>query len=668
MNRRERRRRESLGMEAGEPVPARSVNAAKARVRSAEKRLDAGDSAGALAALKEAQALDPQNARAWFLQAMLDLNAGRVTEAGDAILKASLIDEKDVTIHANCAAIMNLCGRPMEAEASARFVLELEPGMPEAYCNLGVALEAQGKVADAREALTKAIDLRPGYADALLSLGNMWFRAGDFMSAAESYADAVKARPENVMAKTNLAIALRHLGELAAAEQQCVEAISLDQAYAEAHNALGNVRLQLGDVPGAVRAFQDAIQRRETYPEARANLAGAKFKAGDFEGAEDAYIDLLERHPEFAEAALGLGVVLLSQGRLEDAEKRFRRAVEIRPSLGEAWMNLVDAGGKDVADDDIKVLKERSEDSRLAEEDRIAFLFALGSAEDAKGNYAAAFEAYRKGNERRHRLAETAGTAFDAEDFNEEILSVINSINREVLSKLEGLGDVEAEMIFICGMPRSGTTLVEQVLAAHPAVTGAGEVDILSGLPDDYPAEVADLDAARARLMADTYLQRLPVQPRDGVRVTDKTPQNVFFLGLIQVLFPKAKIIHCRRDPRDVALSCYFQNFKAGGLDWATRLDDIRAYAAAEERIMAHWRDQLSIGIHEVAYEDMVADTESVTRKLLDFCGLEWNDAVLKPHENTGTVLTASNWQVRKPVYTSAVGRWKNYEGLLGDG
>ncbi len=668
MNRRERRRRESLGMEAGEPVSTRSVNAAKARVRSAEKRLDAGDGAGALEALKEAQALDPENARAWYLQAMLDLNAGRVTEAGDAILKASLIDEKDVSIHANCAAIMNLCGRPMEAEASARFVLDLEPDMPEAYCNLGVALEAQGKVADAREALTKAIDLRPGYADALLSLGNMWFRAGDYMSAAESYAEAVKARPENVMAKTNLAIALRHLGELAAAEQQCVEAISLDQAYAEAHNALGNVRLQLGDVPGAVRAFGDAIQRRESYPEARANLAGAKFKAGDFAGAEDAYVDLLERHPDFAEAALGLGVVLLSQGRLEDAERRFRRAVEIRPSLGEAWMNLVDAKGKDVAEDDIKVLRERSEDSRLSEEDRIAFLFALGSAEDAKGNYAAAFEAYQKGNERRHRLAETADTAFDSAEFNEEISSVINSINSEALSKLEGLGDAEAEMIFICGMPRSGTTLVEQILAAHPAVTGAGEVDILSGLPDDYPDEVADLDAARARLMADTYLQRLPVQPRDGVRVTDKTPQNVFFLGLIQVLFPKARIIHCRRDPRDVALSCYFQNFKAGGLDWATRLDDIRAYADAEARIMAHWRDTLSIGIHEVVYEDMVADTEAETRKLLEFCGLEWDDAVLKPHEGTGTVLTASNWQVRKPVYASAVGRWKNYEGLLRDG
>ncbi|MBO6520535.1 MAG: sulfotransferase [Rhodospirillales bacterium] len=668
MNRHERRRQESLGIGGAEPSDAKAVNAAKARVRAAEKKLDTGDVAGAMATLKEAQALDPKNARAWFLTAMLDLNAGRITEAGDAILKASLLDEEDINIHANCAAIMNLCGRPMEAEASARFVLERMPDMPEAHCNLGVALEAQGKVADAREALSKAIDLRPGYPDALISLGNLWFRAGDYVSAAESFAAAVQSRPENVMAKTNLAVALRHLGELAAAEQQCLEAISLDQGYAEAHNALGNVRLQLGDVPGAVRAFEDAVRRREAYPEARANLAGAKFKAGDFEGAEAAYQDVLERHPEFAEAALGLGVVLLAEGRVEEAERRFRRAVEIRPALGEAWMNIADARGADIGDEDLKVLRERAADSRLAEEDRIAFLFALGAAEDAKGNYAAAMEAYTQGNERRRKQAEKAESAFDPDAFDEEIDSVISILSKEALASLEQFGDTEAEMIFICGMPRSGTTLVEQTLAAHPAVTGAGEVDILSGLLDDYPADVPDMDAARTRLLADTYLARLPVAPRDGRRVTDKTPQNVFFLGLIQALFPNAKIVHCRRDANDVALSNYFQNFKAGGLDWSTRLDDIRRYAAAEDRIMAHWRDTLSIGIHEVAYEDMVANPEGEARKLLEFCGLDWDDAVARPHEATGTVLTASNWQVRKPVYNTSVGRWQHYKDLPGAG
>ena len=665
MNRRDRRRLESLGEGSAGPSTAKAVNAAKARVRAAEKRLEGGDSAAAVAALQEALSLDPDNARAWYLQAMIDLNAGRITEAGDSILKASLLDEDDTSIHANCAAIMNLCGRPMEAEASARYVIERAPDMAEAYCNLGVALEAQGKFADAREALVKAIDLKPGYADALISLGNMWFRAGDYISAAESFAEAINAWPENVMAKTNLAVALRHVGELAAAEQQCLEAIGIDQGYAEAHNALGNVRLQLGDIPGAIKAFEDAVQRREVYPEARANLAGARFKAGDAKGAEVAYQDVLERHPRFAEAALGLGIVLLSQGRLEDAERRFRRAVEIRPSLGEAWMNIADARGAGLSDDDMKVLRDRTGDSRLPEEDRIAFLFALGSAEDAKGNYAAAFKAYEMANERRRRLAEKIDAAFDPDEFDQEISKVINIIDKKTLDSLEGHGDAEAEMIFICGMPRSGTTLVEQMLAQHPDVQGVGEVDILSGLPDNYPDGVPDLSGVEIRSLADTYLARLPAKPLDGRHVTDKTPQNVFFLGLVQLMFPKAKIIHCRRDARDVELSCYFQNFHSGGLDWASSLENIRRYAAAEARIMAHWRETLGIGIHEVAYEDLVDDPEAVARKLLEFAGLPWNDAVTRPHEKLVTVLTASNWQVRKPIYKSAVGRWRNYEEFL---
>ena len=663
MNRRDRRRLESLGESPETTNSSKAVNAAKARVRAAETRLDDNDMVGAVEALKEAQRLDPENSRAWFLSAMIDFNAGRIIEAGDAILKASLYDDKDPAIHANCAAIMNLCDRPMEAEASARHAISIASDMPEAYCNLGVALEAQGKLPDAREALTKAVDLRPGYADALISLGNLWFRAGDHVSAAESFASAVSSHPENAMARTNLAVALRHLGELASAEQQCLEAIALDQSYAEAHNALGNVRLQLGDIPGAIKTFEAAVQRRDAYPEARANLAGARFKAGDFKGAEEGYLDVLERHPTFAEAAAGLGVVLLSQGRIEDATRRFRRAVEIRSSMGEAWMNIVDAQGADVNDEDLKIIRERSIDARLPEEDRIAFLFALGAAEDKRRNYAEAASAYNDGNARRRRLSETGDTTFDGDLFDAEINSVISILDSTTIKQLEGQGDAEAEMIFICGMPRSGTTLVEQMIARHPSVNGAGEVDILSGLPDNYPDDVRGLTGDQIRVLSDTYLARLPMMPRDGQMVTDKTPQNVFFLGLIQILFPKAKIIHCHRDRRDTGLSCYFQNFRASGLDWASSIEDINRYTNAEERIMEHWRDTLSINIHEVAYEDVVKDLEGEGRKLIEYLGLNWNDVVAKPHEATSTVLTSSNWQVRKPLYSTSVGRWNHYEG-----
>ena len=669
MNRRERRRLEALG-EAPPQTSERASNTAKARVRAAEKRLETNDVASAEEALKEAVRLDPANGRAWYLQAMIDVNAGRLDAAGDAIVKATTGDDADADMHANCSAIMNLCARPMEAEAAARHALELAPTMPEAFCNLGVALEAQGKAPAALEALENAIKLRPGYGEALISLGNLKFRSGDQEGAVEAFAEAVRAQPTNVMARTNLAVALRLLGELGAAEQQCLEALALDPNYAEAHNALGNVRLQLGDLPGAVSAFRDAVSRREAYPEARANLAAALFKSGDLDAAEEAYADTLERHPNFAEAAHGLGVVMLAAGRIEDAERRFRRAVEIRPSLGEAWMNIVDAKGGALDDADLNVLRDMAADARLAEEDRIGFQFALGAAEDARGDYTAAFESYRNANDRRLRLSRTAGLTFDADAFDAEVASVIESFDADAMKGLAGKGDPEARPIFVCGMPRSGTTLIEQILAAHPDVRGAGEVDIVSGLPDDYPAGSAALDDAALRTLSDTYLARLPVSARGGQVFTDKTPQNIFFLGLIKAMFPNAKFVRCVRDARDTALSCYFQNFRAGGLDWSSRLEDIARYQAAEDRMAAHWKRLFADDLLVMRYEDVVDDLKGAAETLLAFVDLAWNDAVLHPERASGTVLTASNWQVRKPVYTSSVERWRHYEkhldGILG--
>lgn len=664
MNRKERRRL----MQQGEAVPtsdSKAFNIAKARVRSAEKKLAHDDADGAIASLKEALQLDPQNARAYHVMAMIDFNAGRLDEARDGIIKAGMYDNEDPELHANCAAIMNICDRPMEAEAAARHAIELAPEMAEAHCNLGVALEAQGKYPEARDELNAAVDLKPGYPEALISLGNLEYRLGDYVSSAEAFADAVRAWPANAMARTNLAIVLRHLGELDTAEQQCLEAIAHNPTYAEAHNALGNVRLQLGDLPGAIRAFSDAVARRSGYPEAKANLAGAYFKAGDYENAETTYIDLLESHDTFAEAAHGLGVVLLAQGKIDEAEKRFRRAVELRPAFGEAWMNIADAKRDEIADADLETIQAKANDSRTPIEDRIALYFALATVEDARGNFDAAMEAARMANERRISVDQKAERSFDAAGFADEIDHLIATVTKDMLQGFSGLGDPEAQLVFICGMPRAGTSLVEQMIAAHPSVHGAGEVDILSGLLDAYPDDMANFDAERVRDLADMYLRRLATAPRDGVIVTDKTPLNVFFLGLAQTLFPKSKVIHCKRDPRDVALSCYFQNFKSVGMNWSNSFADISAYMAAEQKMFAHWQDTLSIDLMDVEYRALVDDPRAMGEALVGFLGLEWDDAVASPERADGAVLTASNWQVRKPIYKTSLDRWRNYETHL---
>lgn len=226
-------------------------------------------------------------------------------------------------------------------------------------------------------------------------------------------------------------------------------------------------------------------------------------------------------------------------------------------------------------------------------------------------------------------------------------------------------GSESQQPIFIVGMPRSGTTLTEQILASHPSVFGAGELPdlprILKGLRPGYPAQVADFDSVRLAAVANEYLDGLRARaPADARRVTDKLPLNFIHLGMIATLFPRAHIIHCRRDPMDVGLSCLIEQFDMDG-DYTTCLEDFGDYFLQYERLMAHWRVVLPITMHEQCYEDLVAQPETSARALIESCGLEWDPMCLNFQQLERTVRTPSRWQVRQPIYLHSVGRWRNY-------
>ena len=236
----------------------------------------------------------------------------------------------------------------------------------------------------------------------------------------------------------------------------------------------------------------------------------------------------------------------------------------------------------------------------------------------------------------------------------------------DFLATRQGFGDDSEVPVFIVGMPRSGTTLVEQIAASHPAVFGAGERDDIGALAGaQFPGGTADLDAVAAGTLARTHLERMRDLAGEALRITDKTPVNFLYLGLIALLFPRARIVHCRREARDVCLSCYFQNFVAG-LPWATDLADLGRYHRAYRRIMDHWHQVLPLTILDVDYQDLVAAPEEGSRRIVDFLGLPWDDACLDFHRSRRTVRSAANWQVRRPIYATSVGRWKAYEPWLG--
>jgi len=625
-----------------------------ALLTEAGAHLDAGRSDEAEELCKDITARAPLDAEAFHMLAIIAYQDGRLEEAGNAILEAITRDDTDIAMHANCGAIMNMLGRAQEAEAACRHVIDLDPGHAEAHNNLTVALEVQGRADEALNVCAEALRLRPDYPEAHINQGNLRLRSGDLVGAVESYAAVLRTAPDNVMARANLGVALRELGEFDEAEDQCRSAIETNPAFPEAHNALGNV-LVVTDRPGqAVECFRKAIELRSGYLEARVNLAAALFKSGDLAAAERAYRNTVAENEAFAEAHAGLGVVLLADGRLDEAIAAFRRAVSINPGLGEAQYNLA-AAGIEFSEDELVNIRELSQADELPTHDRIAFRFALGEYADQHGQAAAAFEEFSAGNALRKLELEGNGQAFDVDAHDRDVLRIVSAFNSDAFDESSDEGNPTEVPVFIVGMPRSGTTLVEQIAASHPNVYGAGEIETLSGF--------SNADPTAAKGAEEKILTRFSLFP-DAERVIDKTPFNFFYLGIIQKMFPNARLVHCHRDSLDTAVSCFFQNF-TGNYPWSTDLRQIGCYMRAYERLMCHWREVLPSPPLEIQYEELVNDPEIHSRRLIDFLGLEWDDACLDFHQTRRPVLSASNWQVRKPLYDTSVGRAVAYQSYL---
>ena len=662
MNRKDRRRNRKLERrEVQGPSPAQPLFADAAR------KLDAGDVAAAEALLDKAIAADPRHAEAHHLMGLLDYRAGRFVDAAERMLEAATLDENNPVFNANCAAVLNLIGRAPEAEAASRHAIELKPDYAEAYNSLAVALDVQNRRTEAIAAAAKAVDLRPDYVEAHINLGNVHMRGGDMAAAQGAYERALGIAPENAMARANLAAALRRRGDLAAAEREAREAVRLNPNYAEGQAILALVLKDLGDYDDAVQAIETAISLRPGFAEAHVNLGALRYQMGDAEAAEAAYKKAVEIAPKFADAHAGLGVVLLGVGRLDDAVAAFREAVKVNPFHADAWYDLASSGTKLTADE-AKDLKRLSDAGDLAPDARAKIRFAQGEVAERAGNHADAFAHFRAGNGIRRRALTEAGQGFDAAAHDAFVDALIATFDTAFIDARQDYGDPTEAPVFVVGLPRSGTTLVQQIAASHPAAADVGEsggIDVVAAGIENYPHGVAALSrddvAARARVTLDWLKD---AAGEGATRILDKTPRNVLHLGLIRLLFPNARIVHCRRDVRDTALSCYFQNF-VDGHAWSTDLGDLARYAKAYRRVAEHWRATKPLPTLEVVYEDLVANQERESRRLIDFLGLPWDDACLDFHRREGVVRTASNWQVRRPIGGGSVGRWKKHEADL---
>jgi len=533
-------------------------------------------------------------------------------------------------------------GRLDKAEALYRKVLKRAPGHADTLNLLGLIALARGRPERAVQLIAESVRRNPRFADGHSNLGNALLAAGRSDEAVASYRQAIILAPSSPAPLYNLFVALRTLRRTGEAEAAIRAAVALSPAVPDwrRDHAIALMELERHD---EALTILDALQAlRPGDPGDMLTRAAVLYRKGDIGRAEESFRRGVVLAPENPEAWNGLGLCLRAAGNFAEAEAAFLRAGELTPDRAEARRNLGLIGK--LKPGEAQHLSALAVDAGIPATDRIAAGFALGKLLDEAERYDEAFEAYRAANA---LFLATAGKRYDRAALRGDIDRIIAE---PVLAPAAAASDLP---VFVVGMPRSGTSLVEQIAASHPLVHGAGELKRIGRI-------AASLAPGNADELAGEHLDHLRRIGGNAARVIDKMPDNIFHLGRIAGLFPGARVIFCRRDPRDTSLSCFFTLFATGNL-FSYDLSDCAARQRETGRLMRHWLKALPLATLTVDYEDLVADLEGQSRRLIAFLGLEWNSACLEFHKTQRSVATASSWQVRQPLYARAVGRWRHY-------
>ena len=570
-------------------------------------------------------------------------------------------------------------GRFAEARQLLSAALRSRPDDAAAWLRLAVAHSGLGALVDALSSYDRALALESRMSEAWNGRGNALIRLGRLDEALESYDRALALDPEHVPALANRGVVLRDLGRAQEAIDSYDMALKVRPDHVFTHNNKGVALMDLGRAAEALASFDRALALKPDYPEAWSNRGRALAVGGDpLEGAgraDDALSSFdraLALNPAYAEALDNKGVLLVELGRAEDAVASFERAISLAPRSVRYYYHLTQARRLQPADPHLAALQAIARDAdRLSFPDRIELDFALGQALDEAGDPASAFRFLAEGNAlRRIQLG------YDEARTLEQLEAIGAAFTPELMQAKAGKGDRSEQPVFIVGMPRSGSTLIEQILASRPGVFAAGETAafpdavaaqaLAGGRPLKVPAGMARLSAKGVGQIGTRYAARLAAAAPDALRVVDKRPDNFRYIGLIRLALPNAKIIVARRDRRDTCISCFSKLFGAGA-PYSFDLAELGRYHRAYERLMDHWRALLPQGaMLEVDYEAVVGDLDGQGRRILEFCGVDPGTGRIDLRQTRRRIRTASALQVRQPVSTSAVGRWRRYEPFIG--
>ena len=547
-------------------------------------------------------------------------------------------------------------GRFAEAEAAATSLTEQFPKHPFAWKVLGSVLQKQSRLDESLIAKQRVLDLSPLDAESHNNLGNALHEVCRFAEAEDRFRRAIALKADYAEAYSNLGNTLRTLGRFGEAITVCVSAIELKPDYAIAHCHLGNALKDLERFAEAATSYEQALKLDPTCALAYNNLGVALQELGRLGEAEASYAKAISLEPALAEAYNNLATAQAEMGRLGAAENSYLRAIELAPNSAEVLRNFVNSATQFDPESELVVqMHEVYRNPHITDYDRCQICFALAKVSQDLKDYASAFKYFAEGNAlRKKQLGYNINTDI-------ELFANLKASHLKLATQIPPQKDEKGTIIpvFIVGMPRSGTTLVEQIVSSHPQVTGAGELPFISKFGAPLFSASGALNEHSVRLFREQYLRALDELAEGNVLVTDKMPQNFRFLGLISLALPEARVIHVRRNPGAVCWANYAQYFSRRSLGYLYNIDDILAYYQLYTDLMAFWERSLSIDIYDVDYELLTENQEHETRRLIDQLDLDWDDACLSPENNDRRVATASNLQVREKIYQGSSERWK---------
>ena len=439
------------------------------------------------------------------------------------------------------------------------------------------------------------------------------------------------------------------------------QAIKIKPDYAEAYSNMGNALKDKGELDAAIDNYKQAIKIKPDYAEAYSNMGNVLKEKGELNAAIDSYNQAIKIKPDYAEAYSNMGVALKEKGELDAAIDSYKQAVKIKPDYAEAHRHLSTVKKYNFADEQITQMKFLYADQKLENDRKCHLCFALAKASEDLGDFQEAFDYLKEGNALRKK-----GLSYDIKK-DQTIFANLKksdlSISQNTVVSIKKPSDVTP--IFILGMPRSGTTLVEQIVSSHSKVTGAGELRFVQQFGLKMAFGTQEINKRNLLNFREQYLNSLIQLGEGNLYITDKMPGNFQFIGLICRAFPETKIIHVKRDPAATCWSNFKHYFPASGLGYCYDLDDVVRYYQMYEDLMDFWNERYPDRIYRLDYDELTLDQEYETKRLISHLGLDWQGACLSPQKNKRAVKTASNQQVRQKVYKGSSQQWRKFEPYL---